>query len=208
MIWVIFTILAVILVFVVVLMFKKNDKDKNGVIPEDLAGISIIAAKINDTVIIPGSGDNYDDLSLTVEQKNRYEADGRQWFELCGRYNGRLISVEVVQDDEAEVSVCLQKPNLRLNQIGLTEESLIRMDENQDCSESFEYDGSLWHFQGSREMFFYKDCSDTAEGYYNWEFSDKDNKKYLFIEKWEQSPFVAGISIRVNPDDISVFRGA
>ena len=49
---------------------------------------------------------------------------------------------------------------------------------------------------------------DTGRGFYGWQFSEQDGKRTLSVRKFEGEPFTASIWIRVEPTDVSVFRGA
>ena len=88
----------------------------------------------------------------------------------------------------------------------MTEEDLVRMDESQDATASFDYNGSNWRYDQSREIGYFKDCGSDGEGYYSWDFQEVDGERYVTVEKWEGEPFEVRSSRKTNPDDIQLFR--
>lgn len=161
---------------------------------------------MGDALVIPGLGDNFTDLQVTVDLRNRYEYGGEKWFELSGRYKGRRVFVEVENDDDIVVLVNLANEDITLANLGITEEDLVRMDESHDKSQSFSYLGSQWRFDWSGEIRYFKGDAGSGEGYYNWDFNEQGGRRVLSVEKWEGEPFEVILSHRVNADDVQVFR--
>lgn len=200
-------ILGGLLVAILFRLFRGKKKTGSTVTPaEHLAGLGITDARVGDTLSIPGMGDDFDDLDLTVDRRHRYESGGETWYELSGLYRGRRIHVEVYEDDEVEVSIT-RGESMSLDQVGLTEDDLVRMDEAGSRSEGFVHDGTRWSYAESSEMGFFKDDQGEGEGFYGWEFESEDGTRTLFVEKWEGEPFEAGIADVVNAADVRVFRG-
>jgi hypothetical protein len=50
--------------------------------------------------------------------------------------------------------------------------------------------------------------SGTGRGFYGWEFHEQDGKRCLSVRKFEGEPFIASIRVKVEPTDITVFRGS
>lgn len=204
-------LLAVLIVVVIILLaiYMRRDKEQTLSPPpvENLAELSVAAATVGDNISIPGAGDDYANLNFTVDRKNRYESGGDEWFELSGQYNGRRIHVEVSEDDGVEVTVNLSRVEIALGDLGgLSEDDLTRMDESQDQSESLDYDGSMWRYESSHEIAYFKDDGSESEGYYSWNFREQNGERVLSVEKFEGEPFEVSLSRRVNPDDVQVFR--
>lgn len=207
MIWFLLAVLIVVFIILFAIYMRKDkDRTRPPAPVENLAELSVAAAAVGDNISIRGAGDDYADLDFTVDRKNRYDS-GHEWFELSGRYNGRRIYVEVSEDDELEVTVDLGRVEIALGDLGLSEDDLIRMDETQDQSESFDYDGSTWRYKSSREIGYFKDDGAEREGYYSWDFQEQDGERILSVEKWEGEPFDVCLARRVNPDDVQVFPG-
>lgn len=200
-------ILGGLLVAILFRMFRRRRTDAPPMLEEtNLAALSITDARVGDTVSIAGMGDDFDDLDLTVDRRNRYESGGDTWYELSGLYRGRRIHVEVYEDDEVEVSITRDEA-LTLDAVGLTEADLVRMDTARSRSEGFEHDGSRWSYLASAETGYFRDDQGEGEGFYGWEFEEADGTRTLYVEKWEGEPFEAGIAEMVNAADVRVFRG-
>lgn len=205
--YVIAGILAVILV-VLILMYQRMSPPKPPAPPppKNAAELSIADANVGDSIVIHGAGDSFADLSFTVDRRDRYEANGESWYELSGRYRGRRVFVEVVQDDDIEVLVNLANDDLTLADLSLTEQDLIRFDETQDRGQGFSFRNSRWNLDWSGEIGYFKDGGSEGEGYYNWDFAEQGGNRTLSVEKWEGDPFEVIVSRRVNADDVEVFR--
>ena len=195
------------------LIFNLATKKKSGTgttvqapVP-DLSNMTIEDARTGDTISIEARGDEFEDLDFTVDRRNKYQSRST-WYEVTGLYRGRRVYVEFYNDDELEVYATLQSCDLTLADLGLTEEDLIRMDENQSRSEGFEFEGASFRYEDSCEIGYFQDSRGEGEGYYNWDFVEKDGDRLIFIEKWEDEPFEVGISVRVPPRDITVYRAS
>jgi hypothetical protein len=196
-----------IVLVILVAMFRKKEPRKPQSIPvPDLAEARITDARNGDTVSIHGLGDEFDDLDFTVDRRNRYEAGGDVWHEVSGLYRGRRVFAEFYEDDVLEVNLTKTPRPLTLEDLGITEEDLIRMDEERTRANTVEYDGVTWSYQESCEVAYFKDGTGEGEGCYSWEFESPDGHMLLCIEKWEGAPFEATLAQVVNPEDIRVFR--
>ena len=183
----------------------RKKKPKAEALPQrtDLANLTIKDAIRGDNIILSGAGQSYEDLSFTVDRLNRYESDGEQWFELSGLGSGKRVFLEWSEDDELEVTLQRQG-GLNLEAIGVTEEDLAQMDEERSRSRFIEYQGKRWNYRESAEAGYFKDDGAEGEGYYYWKF-DCDELQ-LFIEKYEGNPFEVGISEKISPGRVRIFR--
>jgi hypothetical protein len=206
-------ILGVLLLMVLKKLFEKPaSAEPRGAAPAtpkpDLASLTVADARTGDVVSISGAGDNLSDLDFTLDRRSRCEAGEKQWFELSGLYRTHRIVLEVRNDDELEVRGFLQGFKLSLEDLGLSEDDLAQIDERQNTADNFEYDGKTWYYQRSKEMGVFPDGAQQGAGYYGWEFIEDGGARYLSIRKREGEPFSAGVAVKLNPADITVFRPA
>lgn len=163
-----------------------------------------VRAYRGDEIVVARAGD-VGDLRFTVEKIHRYVSGDDEWFEVGGSYNGREVFVE--QHTAGAVLINLSASTPSLGELGLSEDDLVRMDENRSSSESFFYDGTEWHYRESQEVGWFNDGNPEAEGYYNWDFVDSTGERFLSVEKWEGEPFETILS-RVFPADAVKVTGS
>ncbi len=198
-------VLGVILIGLVVAMFRRRPKARPERSVADLTDVRLPDARIGDTVSIVGLGDDFDDLDFVVDRRHRYEAGGESWYEVSGEYRGRRVHVEFVEDDDLEITVVRDPSPRSLDDVGLDEETLIRMDEEERESNSFDWDGRRWHYHESGEVGFFANERGAGEGYYGWDFRGDDGRR-LSVEKWEGEPFQVHVADVVREGDVRVFR--
>lgn len=199
-------ILAVLLFFVGKALFKKDPPPPVKRV-EDLANLKITQARVGDNVSVSGAGDEFSDLDFTIDRRHRYESGGDVWYEYTGMYRNRRVYLTVFETDEIEVYGVLDGRNFEIREIGLSEEDLTGMDQEQNPANYFEYDNKRWYYLLSREVGFFENGQGEGEGFYNWEFKeDGDTGRFLSIQKWEGRPFEAQISRRISADLITIFR--
>ena len=200
------TAILIVLIAIYFAVGKKSKDDDEIIEPKSFAELNVLDSAVGDSITIHGAGDSFQDLNFTVDRKDRYEAGGDEWFEVSGRYKGRRVFVEITDDDDIEVLVNLANTEITLGDLGMTEEDLVRVDETHDSSVSFSYNNSVWQFEWSGEIGYFKNCGGEGEGYYNWDFTEKGGSRKISIEKWEDEPFKVILSRNVNSDDVEVFR--
>ena len=174
---------------------------------EDLTNLKITAARVGDMVSVTGAGDDFSDLDFQVDKHNQYEAGEKRWVELGGMYRNRRVYLEVLDGDEIEVTAVLNPNKLTVDELGLNEQDLTELDQRQNTGDNFEYQGKLFYYRFSREITLYRDGAPQPTGYYLWEFREDGGNRLLTIRKGEGEPFTASMGARVNPGDITVFRG-
>ena len=201
-----FVILGIILIILIVMIFKKVKKSPPPPPQMDLSSLSITDARLSDSISVAGQGDDYDDLDFVVDRKNRYESGDEKWYELSGKYKGRRVYVEYDEGDELEVTVNLARTSLTLSDLGLNEDDLTRMDEEQSTSNGLEYNGERWQYMLSQKIGYFQDDRGEGEGYYSWSFQNQDGRRVLFIDKWEGKPFEGGLAEVVDQNDVTVYR--
>ncbi len=184
-------------------------KPKNGASSQrdDLAHLSVADTRLGDTLSIVGAGDQYADLDYTVDRFNSMEAGDRRWFEASGMYKERRVYLEVEAGDELDVRGAFDGKKFTLDELGLSEDDLAEIDERQNPNDNFEFQEKVWMYRWSREVGIFQTAQQTGRGYYGWLFQEQGGKRLLAIRKYESEPFTAAILQKVNPGDITVFRG-
>jgi hypothetical protein len=175
---------------------------------EDLANLKVIDARAGDALSVLGAADDFSDLDFTVERRDKYEAGTRQWVELSGMRRDRRVYLEVHDADTVDVLGNFDGRRITLDELGLTEEDLSEIDKRQNPADFLDFEGKFWLYRFSREVGVFSAGTDTGRGFYGWQFQEQDGKRYLSVRKFEGEPFTASIWIRVEPTDITVFRGA
>ncbi len=200
-------ILGALLAWVLTMFFKKSEPERPVKPQQDLANLKIDGANIGDSISIAGAGEDFTDIDFTVDHRKQYEAGRKQWFELSGMFRELRVYVEVFNDEEIEVRAALDGKKLTLDQLGLAEEDLAAMDERQNPSDSFEYDGAVWMYRASREVGEFREGQSIGNGFYRWDFQEDTGKRFLYVKKPQGEPFTASVLRVLNPGDISVYRG-
>jgi hypothetical protein len=184
-------------------------KPKNGASPprEDLAHLTVADARVGDSLSIVGAGDEYADLDFTIDRSNSMEAGERRWFEVSGMYKERRVYLEVEPGDELDVRGVFDAKKFTLDEVGLSEDDLAEIDDRQNPADNFPFQDKTWMYRWSKEVGIFQAAQETGRGYYGWVFQEQGGKRFLAIRKYEGEPFIATILQKVNPGDVTVFRG-
>jgi hypothetical protein len=174
---------------------------------EDLAHLKITDARVQDTLSVVGAAEDFSDLDFTVDRCDAYEAGSRQWVELSGAWRERRVYLEVHKGDTVEVLGNFDGRRLTLDELGLTEEDLAEIDRRQNPTDFLDFENKFWLYRLSREMAVFHEGREPGHGFYCWQFHEQDGKRLLSVRKFEGEPFTASIWIKVEPTDITVFRG-
>jgi len=206
--FIVVAILGAILAIVLMNLFRKEPKPIPAPVRpvEDLANLKVTDARTGDVLSIVGAGDRMTDLDFTADRGVRMDAGSRSWVELSGAYQERRVSLRVGGDEEVEVYLHADPRKVSLEDLGLSEDDLAQLDERQNPSDNFEYDGTTWMYRLSREVQAWRDNQPTATGFYYWEFLTQDGKRLLGIRKAEGEPFTVTLWAAVNPGDVTVYR--
>ena len=195
--------LGIMLAMVLKQLFRKDPPKP----VEDLSDLKITGARVGDMISVTGTGDDFTDLEFKIDRRNEYVAGQKRWYELGGLYRERRVYLDVVDEDELEVTAVLHPNKLTLEDLGLSEEDLSQIDERQNPADNFEFDGKMWNYRFSREIAIYRDGQPQGTGYYMWEFREDGGSRLLSVRKGESEPFAASVAVKVNPGDITVYRG-
>lgn len=177
----------------------------------DLANLKITDARVGDALSVAGAAGVSDDLSdvdFTVDRRDQYEAGSRIWVTLSGTWHDRRVYLEIHNEDTVDVLGNFDGQRITLDALGLSEEDMAEIDRRQNPADFLDYEGKFWLYGFSREMGVFTDGRDTGRGFYGWQFHEQGGNRYLSVRKFEGEPFVASIWTRIQPADVTVFRGA
>ncbi len=187
-------------------MFFDSKRAPNGPVP-DLANLTVGDARVGDVLSVAGAAPDFSDLDFTVDRRDEYEAGSRRWFEVSGSWRNLRAYLEVHREDTTELLGNFDGRTLTLDELGLSEDDLAQIDERQNQSDFFDYDGKFWMYRFSREVGVFRAAGGTGRGFYAWQFQEQDKKRFLSIRKYEGEAFTAAIWTRIEPSDVTVYRG-
>jgi len=173
---------------------------------EDLANLKITEARVGDTLSVPGAALDFSDIDFTVDRLDAYEAGNRRWIELSGMWRDRRVYLEVHNEDVTTVLGNFDARRITLDELGLSEDDLARIDERQNPADFFDWDGKFWLYRFSREIGMFRARDTLGSGFYCWQFQEQDAKRFLSVRKSEGQPFTASLWVNLEPADITVFR--
>jgi hypothetical protein len=198
-------VLGLLLGIVLMQLFKKQPLPPTPA--ADLANLKVTDARAGDAISISGAGDNYTDLDFTADRRTDFDAGTRRWFEVSGPYLERRVALRVGGDEEVEVYLHSDARKLALEDLGLAEEELAEMDERQNTSDSFEFDGKVWLYRLSREVRAARSDQAVPAGFYYWEFLEQAGKGMIGVRKAEGEPFAVTLYLGITPSDVTIYRG-
>lgn len=202
-------VLAIALVAIIIALNKpktSDQRDQTEEFPDKHAHLDVGDARPGDGLSIPGQGDDFEDLDLRIERRDRFESGGERWYQLTGKYRGRRVYVELVEDDDLEVWLDKNERSLRIDELGIDEEMLAHVDESKDYETGFEFDGERFTYSSSEEVGYFENGYGDGEGFYSWTFENRDRNRQVWVEKWIDEPFEAGTARRLRIQDVRLFR--
>lgn len=173
----------------------------------DLANLTIAEARMGDVISVSGAAADFSDVDFTVDRSDQYEAGSRRWLELSGAWRERRVYLEVHHEEVVRVLGNFDGRTLTLDELGLSEDDLAQMDQRQNPADFFDYDGKFWLYRASREMGVFSGGNSSGRGFYCWQFQEQDSPRFLSIRKFQGEPFVATLWTKIEPADITVYRG-
>jgi hypothetical protein len=174
---------------------------------EDLAHLTITQARVGDALSILGAGPEYEDIDFTVDRLDQMESGSRRWIQLSGGWRNRSVYLEVHTDPVPEVFGYFDGRLTTLDELGLSEDDLAEMDSRQNQSDFFDYGGKFWLYRSSREIGIFRFPAASGQGFYCWTFQEQDSQRFLSIRKFKGEPFAASLWVKIEPSDITVYRG-
>jgi len=181
---------------------KKRRPSDSGSSPDE----TIASVKVGDVVVISGFSPTLEDAYVITEKINRYESPFGKWYDLVGSDGDRRMTIEWSGDDDLSIFVSLLEAPMGLSAIGLTEDELVRLDQEQSIDEYVEYEGERYFYGNSYEAIRFEDGGDEGEGFYLWEFFTKEHKRTMSVVKWEGMPFEVYASEAVSSNLVSVYK--
>ena len=180
---------------------------------EDLANLKITDARVKDTLSVNGAAEDFTDIDFTVDRRDLYEAGSKRWTELSGTWRDRRVFLEVHNEDTVEVLGSFDGRKITLDELGLSEDDMGQLDARQNPADFLDFEGKFWLYRFSREMGVFSDGAGVSQdkpgsGFYGWEFHEQDGKRCLSVRKFEGEPFIASIRVKVEPTDITIYRGS
>ena len=175
---------------------------------EDLANLKVSDSRIGDVLSVAGAASDFSDLDFTVDRRDNYEAGSRRWFELSGTWRDTRVYLEVHVEDAVRVLGNFDGRQLTLDELGLSEDDLGQIDQRQNPSDFFDYNGKFWLYRFSREVGVFRGDNTSGQGFYCWQFQEQDSKRFLTVRKYAGEPFQAAIWRQIEPGDVTVYRGA
>ena len=173
--------------------------------PQNLAQLTILDAQRGDVIAIRGAGADFEDLSFDIDRCHRYENGNQVWYELSGIASGKRVHLEVENDDDLRVTLNRGK-RVYLDQIGLGEDDLRRLLRDPKSSFVVRCEGKPYRFEFGGDVMFFENNGDDGEEYQSWDFVCEDGTSTLFVEKWEEEPYEAGLCEIIEPTAITVLR--
>jgi|SRR6185312_7299644 len=174
----------------------------------DLANLKITDARVGDTLSISGAAEDFSDIDFTIDRRDLYEAGSRRWSEVSGMWRDRRVFLEIHTGDNTEVHGNFDGRRITLDELGLSEADMGELDSRQNAADFLDFEGKFWMYRFSREVGVFREGADTGSGFYCWEFQEQDGRRFLTVRKFESEPFTGAIRVKVEPSDITVFRGA
>src|SRR5689334_734648 len=118
----------------------------------DLANLKITDARVGDTLSVLGAAEDFSDVDFTVDRRDLYEAGSRQWTALSGTWRDRRVYLEVHNEDTVEVFGNFDGRRIALDELGVSEDDLAEIDQRQNPTDFFDFEGKFWLYRLSREM--------------------------------------------------------
>ena len=189
-------------------MFRSmfGGKKKRSGSESSTADDTIRSARVGDVVVISGFSSTFEDAYFIIENVHRYESSFGEWHELTGVDGDRRVGIEWSYDGEFFISVNEQTTPKGLTGVGLDEDTIVRLDEENSIDNYVTIEGERYRYKNSYEALFFKDSQDEGDGFYMWEFLSEDMKKIASVVKWEDMPFEVYTSAVVSPDLVSVYK--
>jgi hypothetical protein len=191
-----------------------DHKSSPGGPPPDLANLKITDARVGDTLSVLGAAPDFSDVDFTIDRRDQYEAGSRNWGELSGAWRDHRVYLEVHNEIAGvEVLGLFDDRRITLDEIGLSEDDLAQIDARQNPADFFDFEEKFWLYRLSREMGVFSADRLTSgraagRGFYCWVFAEQGGKRFLNIRKFEGEPFALTIWTKIDPGDITVYRGA
>ncbi len=180
-------------------LFRKNKEDEKPS-EEDIG-----SATAGDVIVVAGFSETFGDAYFIVEEINRYEGIDT-WYELIGADGDRKVAFEASDNSSSHIAVTEQQQPLGLVRIGVSEDELVRMDDDHSIDNGFVFNDERYSYVNSQEVRFFKGNQSDWEGLYLWEFKGENGENLLSVIKWEGLPFEVYEHKLLSLSLVSLFR--
>ena len=201
-------ILAVAAVAVIWFVWKSNQKAaKGGQTPSRKSRRAGGEPDVRDlepggVFALRGVGDDLADMDVSVIGKHIYDERGFKWFEIEGETGDGKVWLEVIEDDEVELSISLRK--FSLVQLGVTKKQLKKFDDKEDGS--FTFEDVEYVYEDSGDVVFLRDGDpNAAEEFYYWDFESRDGTRFIGVERWADGTHEVHLSQPLRASQVTVF---
>jgi hypothetical protein len=181
--------------------------DKKPAAQPDLANLRVTDARMGDVLSVLGAGEDFSDVDFTVDRADSYEAGSSRWTALSGMWRNRRVFLEIHNDETVSVLGNFDGRTITLDEIGLSEADMGEIDSRQNPTDFVDFEGKFWLYRFSREMGVFSEGRSTGRGFYAWQFAEQGGNRFLAIRKFQGEPFAANLWIKVEPADVTVYRG-
>lgn len=157
---------------------------------------------------IPPFGEERLPIETHVITRHRMMDDDKiPFYALECEHGTRKLTVEwSIEGGDLYVVAGYEKGQPKLRDLGLTEDDLVRFDDDEEGK--FKWGGTTWYYEYSGEVDYFEDDGHEAETYYAWEFESDDESRYLSIERWPRDRgFGVYVTYAIDPERIEVFSG-
>ncbi len=186
-------------------MFKSlfgRKKPKRGA---DRVVETIRDARVGDVFTVTGLALEYEDSYFIIEKRNRYASPNSEWYELLGVDSNARLWLNYSAGGDLFMTATPDERPMGLSQLGITEDDLVRMDNEHAIDNSVSFDAETFHYKNSGEVFLFEDGMGEGHGHYVWEFEADDGSRVLSIDKWEGRPFHAYVGQVVPAENVAVY---
>lgn len=151
---------------------------------------------------LTGIGSDMDDCDLKVIAKHTYREGESSWYELECDKGEEKVWIDLEEDDELELAITLRQ--LKLRDIGLSKDDLIRMDDDEEGK--FDFEGQTYWLEDSDSAIFYRYSDDkNAEKFYYWDFEAEGGRNFIGVEKWTDGSYDVSYSETIKPSQVTVY---
>ena len=166
---------------------------------------SIGDGQLGDVFTVTGLSIEYEDSYFIIEKLNRYEGYSGTYSEFLGVDVNKKLWVQSSVKGQNYVTVTVDGRSLGLSKLNVSEEDIVRIDEEHSIENYVTYEGKRYHYRNSGEMIYYENNGESGIGFYTWEFTEEDGM-IPSIVKWEGLPFEVYISQVVSAEDVVLYK--
>ena len=181
---------------------QKQLKSSEPVKPYKKDDLRIENAGAGAVIHLTGIGPELDEFDLKVIAKHTYRQGESTWYEFeCDKGTDK-VWLDMEEDDELELAISLRE--LKLRDIGLSKEDLVKMDDDEEGS--FDFEGEKYWLEDSDSAVFYRYSDDkNADKFYYWDFEADSGGKYIGVEKWTDGSYDIRYSEKIKPSQLTVY---